>query len=55
LSRAPWSEIHAHAILPPKDAAPRSRAAALKALTIDDADDEAHIILAIENQWYEWD
>lgn len=24
-------------------------------MTIDDADDQAHVILAIENQWYEWD
>jgi serine/threonine-protein kinase len=39
----------------PKDAAPKARAAAQKALSLDETDAQAHVALAIENQWYEWD
>jgi serine/threonine-protein kinase len=41
--------------LDPKDAAPKARAAAQKALSLDETDAQAHIALAIEDQWYEWD
>ena len=39
----------------PKIAAPKAKEAAQKALALDDSDAEAHVVLAIESQWYEWD
>jgi eukaryotic-like serine/threonine-protein kinase len=39
----------------PAVAAPAAREAAKRALTIDDSDSDAHLSLAIETQWYEWD
>jgi TolB-like protein len=38
----------------PKIAGPRAREAATKALALDETDVEAHVALAIEEQWYEW-
>ena len=42
-------------LLPPHEAMPRSRAAALKALEIDDTLAEAHASLAVVKSRYEWD
>jgi len=39
----------------PRQAGPRARDAAKKALALDETDAEAHVALAIEEQWYEWD
>jgi len=39
----------------PKEAGPKAREAAKKALTLDESDAEAHVALAIKSQWYEWD
>ena len=39
----------------PSDAGPKAKEAAKKALAIDDQDADAHLVLAIERQWYEWD
>jgi len=39
----------------PKEAGPKARDAAKKALAIDASDAGAHLALAIEAQWYEWD
>jgi len=39
----------------PNEAGPKARDAAKKALAIDDTDADAHLSLAIETQWYEWD
>jgi eukaryotic-like serine/threonine-protein kinase len=39
----------------PKTAGPRARQAALKALELNESNAEAHVVLAIESQWYEWD
>jgi eukaryotic-like serine/threonine-protein kinase len=41
--------------IPPKEAGPKAREAAKKALTIDDSDANAHVALGIVNQWYNWD
>jgi TolB-like protein/Tfp pilus assembly protein PilF len=41
--------------LPPADSAPQARAAALKALSLEETDVGAHVALAIETDWYEWD
>ena len=43
------------AVLSPREAMPRARAAALKALELDDASAEAHTSLAFEAFLYEWD
>ena len=40
--------------MPPNEAAPKARDAARKALAIDDSDAGAHLSLAIETHWYEW-
>ena len=40
--------------MPPNEAGPKTRAAAEKALAIDDSDVGAHLSLAVETQWYEW-
>jgi serine/threonine protein kinase/tetratricopeptide (TPR) repeat protein len=39
----------------PKIAGPKARDAAKRALALDESDAEAHVALAIESQWYEWD
>lgn len=39
----------------PRQAGPRARDAAKKALALDETNVEAHVALAIEEQWYEWD
>jgi len=39
----------------PREAGPRARDAAKKALALDERNAEAHVALAIESQWYEWD
>jgi eukaryotic-like serine/threonine-protein kinase len=39
----------------PREAAPKARELARKAIELDETDTEAHVVLAIENQWYEWD
>jgi serine/threonine protein kinase/tetratricopeptide (TPR) repeat protein len=39
----------------PSIAAPNAREAAKRALAIDESDSNAHLSLAIETQWYEWD
>ncbi len=41
--------------MPPKEAAPKAKDAATRALAIDDSDADAHLSLAIEAHWYEWD
>jgi eukaryotic-like serine/threonine-protein kinase len=41
--------------MPPSEAGPKARQAAEKALAIDNTDADAHLALAIESQWYEWD
>jgi tetratricopeptide (TPR) repeat protein len=41
--------------VPPKEAFPRAKAAALKALEIDDTLAEAHMSLGWVRFWYEWD
>ena len=39
----------------PKIAAPKAKEAAQRALELDESNTEAHVVLAIELQWYEWD
>jgi tetratricopeptide (TPR) repeat protein len=39
----------------PRTAGPKARQAAQKALELDESNAEAHVVLAIESQWYEWD
>lgn len=39
----------------PREAGPRARDAAMRALALDESDVGAHIALALEAQWYEWD
>ncbi len=39
----------------PKEAGPKARDAAKRALALDESDVEAHVVLGIEAQWYEWD
>jgi serine/threonine protein kinase/Flp pilus assembly protein TadD len=39
----------------PNEAGPRAREAAKRALAINESDADAHVALAIANQWYEWD
>ena len=39
----------------PKIAAPKAKEAAQRALELDESNAEAHVVLAIELQWYEWD
>ncbi len=41
--------------IPPKEAAPRAKAAALKALAIDDSLAETHFLLGKILFWYDWD
>src|SRR5262249_12142017 len=41
--------------VPPKEAMPKAREAAVKALTIDDTLAEAHLSLATVKAWYDWD
>ena len=48
LNQADW-------FIAPKIAGPKAREAAQKALELDESNAEAHVVLAIESQWYEWD
>lgn len=41
--------------MPPKEAAPKAKDAARKALAIDDTLSDAHLALAIIAHWYDWD
>jgi serine/threonine protein kinase/Tfp pilus assembly protein PilF len=41
--------------LVPREAGPKARDAAKRALALDETNSEAHVVLAIESQWYEWD
>jgi serine/threonine-protein kinase len=41
--------------LAPNESASRAKAAAQKALEIDDSNADAHLALAMESHWYEWD
>jgi eukaryotic-like serine/threonine-protein kinase len=41
--------------LPPREAMPKARAAAGKALELDDRLAEAHVSMGLVNLWYEWD
>ena len=41
--------------LAPNESASRAKAAAQKALKIDDSNADAHLALAMESHWYEWD
>jgi serine/threonine-protein kinase len=41
--------------LPPKEAMPRARQAAERALQLDDSLAQAHVSLALAKAWYEWD
>jgi serine/threonine protein kinase/Flp pilus assembly protein TadD len=41
--------------MPPREAGPKARDAAKRALALDETNGEAHVALAIESQWYEWD
>ena len=41
--------------IPPAHSAPKARAASLKALSLEEGDVGAHVALAIETDWYEWD
>ncbi len=41
--------------LPPREAMPKVKAAALKALELDETVAEAHVSLALVSCWYEWD
>ena len=38
----------------PKTAGPKARQGAQKALELDESNEEAHVVLATESQWYEW-
>jgi eukaryotic-like serine/threonine-protein kinase len=39
----------------PLEAGPKARGLANKAIALDETNAEAHVVLAIENDWYEWD
>ena len=39
----------------PREAAPKARDLATKAIALNETDAEAHVVLAIEDHWYEWD
>jgi TolB-like protein len=42
-------------LLPPKETMPKARAAAVKALALDDQRSEAHSTIGEVNTWYDWD
>lgn len=51
-----WNYINQDDLfIAPREAAPKARKLATKAIELDETDTEAHVVLAIENQWYEWD
>jgi serine/threonine protein kinase/Flp pilus assembly protein TadD len=41
--------------IPPRQAAPKAKDLATKAVELDETDAEAHVVLAIVDDWYEWD
>lgn len=45
----------AHLFIEPKQALPEARAAALKALELDETLAEAHLVLGLVKMWYEWE
>ena len=50
-----WSALKQMSVVPPHEAGPRVKAAALKALELDSTLAEAHSTLAILRTWTEWD
>jgi len=50
-----WGAREQMGITPPEEAGPKSMAAALKAVELDDRSAEAHEALAIAKTWREWD
>jgi tetratricopeptide (TPR) repeat protein len=55
-SQLAWNYINQDDwFIAPRDAGPKARELANKAIALDETDVEAHVVLAIENQWYEWD
>ncbi len=50
-----YSLLGLYALLPPKEAFPKAKDAALRALDVDDSLAEAHTSLAIARFFYEWD
>jgi len=50
-----YSGLGLFGFLPPAEALPKAKAAAMKALEIDDSLPEAHAVLAMVRLYYEWD
>jgi TolB-like protein len=50
-----WAGRNQMGITPPREAAPKANAAALKAVALDDSLAEAHYALAIVKTWHVWD
>ncbi len=50
-----WAGRNQMGIVPPREAAPKAKAAALKAVELDDNLAEAHYALAIVKSWHDWD
>ncbi len=50
-----WGGRNQMGLTPPREAAPRAKAAAEKAVALDDTLAEAHYALAIVRAWHEWD
>ena len=50
-----WGARQQFGFVPPREATPRARAAALKALELDSTLAEAHYLLAAVRTWIEWD
>ena len=50
-----WSARQQMGIIPPHEAGPKAKAAAQKAITLDDSSAEAHEALAVVMTWTDWD
>ena len=50
-----WSGRQQMGLVPPREASPKAKAAALKALELDSTLAEAHFTLAVVRTWSEWD
>ncbi|MGH9837231.1 MAG: protein kinase domain-containing protein [Blastocatellia bacterium] len=50
-----WNRLGYHGIVPPREAFPKSEAAARQAIKLDDALGEAHLSLANTKFFYDWD
>ncbi len=50
-----WATLSQHGLVPPSEAAPRAKEAALRALELDSTLAEAHYALAGVKAWVEWD